>query len=517
MKSIKKSVLFPALLILTAILVIFCINLQQVQNSIGTFYNYLIDRFGWFFILSSLVMLLFSLYIAFGPYKDIKIGGPDAKPAFGKISWAAMMFTTSCGAWLIVYGFLEPIYCAMDPAFQMESLSIEALEIGQTYAHFHWGPSAWCIYLPASVALSYLIYNRNKKNSSISDVCLLPFENAKSTKVKKVLSTVIEIIAVIAAIVSPVISIGTGMPLLTSLVQNLFSIPDSMIVYVQIVILFIWVFIFGVSVFLGLKKGIKNLSNINVTLALVLMVIVSLFTGFKFIFSAEISTLGQLFQLYPRLATYTDAFGDGAFVRGWTSSYWAVYFVYMPLMAVFNAKISKGRTLKEMVFGQLILCSLGCWFAMATFGNYSMKLVMSGTVPVAEILANEGEAAAIMAIINEMPFAKIIMAFLLIVCFIFLATTMDSSAFAAAEITFKRQNKDELAPRALRLTWAIVATVISFVLLQIKGFEVIRSLCYLAGFPLAILSYFIIVGTYKMLKKDHKKVPQIESVEQVEN
>ena len=504
MKLIKKPVFWGAAILLFVMIVATCLNVGALQTSIGQIYDFLIDQFGWFFILSSLLLLVFSLFIAFGPYKNVRLGGQDAKPAFGTLSWAAMMFTTSCGAWLVVYGFLEPIYCAMNPAFQLESLSTEALEVGQMYAHFHWGPSAWCIYVPISVAIGYLIFNRHKENASFSDACLVVCDKAETKKTTKVFSAAIDIVAVVSAVLAPVISIGTGMPLLTALIQNLFALPKSAEIYIQSAILVIWSLLFGASVFFGLKKGIKRLSNTNVVLALVLMLMVGVFAGIKYVFSAEINTIGLLVQKYLRLATYTDAYGDGTFVRGWTSSYWACYFVYMPLMGVFNAKISKGRTLKQLVFGQLVLCSLGCWFAMATFGNYGMKLIVEGTVPVAEILANQGEAAAIMAVLQAMPLSKFITVFLLCVCFVFLATTMDSSAFAAAEITFKRTNESQLAPRWLRILWAIAASVISFVLLQIGGFKVVRSLCYIAGLPLAILSYLVMAGVYKMLKQDRK-------------
>jgi len=511
MKMINKPVFWGAIILLAIMVVAVGMNVGILQTYIGKAYDFLIDQFGWFFILSSLLLLVFSLFIAFGPYKNVRLGGKEAAPAFGKISWAAMMFTTSCGAWLIVYGFLEPIYCAMDPAFQLESLSVEALEIGQMYAHFHWGPSAWCIYVPISIAIGYLIYNRHKANAGFSDACLVACNYTENPKSTKVFSIVIDIIAVISAVLAPVISIGTGMPLLTALIQDLFALPRTSEIYIQVVILAIWSLIFGISVFFGLRKGIKRLSNINVISALVLMVIVGGLAGVKYVFSEEINTIGLLLQKYLRVATYTDPYGDGAFVRGWTSSYWACYFVYMPLMGIFNAKISKGRTLKELVFGQLVLCSLGCWFAMATFGNYGMKLIVEGTVPVADILRNQGEAAAIMSILQAMPFSKILTVFLLCVCFIFLATTMDSSAFAAAEITFKRTNESQLAPRWLRILWAVAASVISFVLLQIGGFKVVRSLCYLAGLPIAILSYLVMAGVYKMLKVDKENNAMLHS------
>ena len=235
------------------------------------------------------------------------------------------------------------------------------------------------------------------------------------------------------------------------------------------------------------------------------LAVVGIMAGLFKVFFAEINTIGLLFNNFIRISTYTDPYGTGSFVRGWTISYWACYFVYMPLMGVFNAKISKGYRLKEIAFGQLVLCTSGCWFAMATFGNYAMNLQVSGKVDIAGFLADGNEADAVLAILENMPFSKIMMVILLFISFIFLATTMDSSAFSAAEMTVKQGKENSLAPRWLRVVWAVVAVIMAFVLLQVGGAKAVRSLCYITGLPLAIIAFFIIISVIKMLKKDYKR------------
>ena len=186
-----------------------------------------------------------------------------------------------------------------------------------------------------------------------------------------------DIIAICGAVIAPVISIGTGMPLLTALVQNIFGLSNSYQSIIQVIILAIWIAIFGTSVYLGLNKGIKRLSNINIIAAFIFMAIFGIAVGVVAVLSSEVNTIGLFIQNFIRLSTYTDSYGDGGFVKGWTFSYWACYFVFMPLMGVFNAKISKGRTLRQIAFGQLVLCTLGCWIAMGTFGNYAIKQHLS--------------------------------------------------------------------------------------------------------------------------------------------
>ncbi len=496
--KLEKKLFYPVLIIIIAVIFLVATNLSKVQQSVDAAYDFCIGKFGWIFVLTDICCLLFSLWILFGPYKDIRLGGENCKPAFNTASWAGMMFTTSCGAWLVVYGFLEPVYCAAQAPYQIEPLTTQAYEYGQMYAHFHWGPNAWCIYVPVTIAIGYVLYNRNAERSAISEAITADFK----WKGSKAIGYMADMLSVLGAVIAPVVSIGTGMPLLVALVENIFGVPDIYRSYIQAAILLIWVLIFGTSVYIGLQKGIKKLSNINIAMAFIFMFIFGIGSGIFKSLSAEINTIGLFISNYIRMGTYTDPFGNGTFVKGWTIGYWACYFVYMPLMGVFNARISKGRRLKEIVIGQMVLCTLGCWVAMATFGNYSMNLQVTEKLNIAEFLANGDEGGAILAILQTMPIPKVMMIILLIISFVFLATTMDSSAFSAAEMTAKQNGGQSLAPRWLRIVWAAVAAAVAFALVQVGGAKAVRSLCYITGLPLAIVTYFVIASAVRMLRKD---------------
>lgn len=507
--KVEKKLFFPSLAILVLVIIAVATNLELLQTSMGAIYENCISSFGWLFIFADVCCLVFSLWLIFGRYKDVRLGGPDCKPVFSSLSWAGMMFTASCGGWLVVYGFLEPIYCASQNAIIAGDQASRAYELGQLYAHFHWGSNAWAIYVPISIAIGYVLYNRRGREATVSAGirCVTP-----QNKLGKSLSIIVDVIAICSAVFAPVVSIGTGMPLLTALVQNIFSIPDSYKAVIQIAILCIWVAIFGTSIYLGLNKGIKKLSNFNVTAAFIFMGVIGLFVGIIQIFNSEINTVGLYVQDIVRLSTFTDPYGTGGFVKGWTFSYWACYFVYMPLMGVFNAKISKGRTLRQIAFGQLVLCTLGCWVAMGTFGNFAVKAQMNGTVDVASFLANGDEAGAIIALISTLPMSALFMVILLAIAFIFLATTMDSSAFAAAEMTSVQSGPDTQAPRWLRVVWAVIAAIIAFIVVQLGGAKAVRSVCYIAGLPLAIIVFFIMYAVYKMLKTDYRRKSEVPFV-----
>lgn len=296
---------------------------------------------------------------------------------------------------------------------------------------------------------------------------------------------------------------GLGLPLVILLFQHLFNIPSEYSQITQIVILVLWVLLFGISVFLGLDKGMKNLSNLNVILAFIFMIAVGALIGISTIFSAELNTLGLYITNFIRMATYTDPYGSGSFVSTWTVWYWAWLTVYMPLMGVITAKISRGRTIREIAIGLGVICSLGCFVCLATLGNYSIEIQKSG-IDIASILNTEGQAAAILAIVQTMPAPEFAMAILALLCFVFMATTVDTSSLVAAELTTFHDASKEQAPRSMRLLWAGVACIITFVLLQVGGFSAVQTLALLTGLPLAILQIILIISAVKILKSRTK-------------
>lgn len=497
--QLDKKRFFPTIGLIVLLLVLVSVNLSSVQAAVNSTYAFFSEQFDWLFVASNLCAFGFSVWIACSRFGKVKLGGEDAKPAYSKFSWIAMMFTTSCSAGLIVFGFIETTIYSSAPPLHAEPFSIEAYEYASMYTHYHWGFNAWSLYVPASIAIGYMLYNRGKHQINMSSACS-PILKGQSDKA---LGCAIDVFGTFGAVAAPVTSMGLGMPLLTLLLQRLFGIPEQYTTTLQIVILCIWIAIFGTSVFLGLDKGIKRLSDANVYLAFAFMLFVGILAGVFSVLRAEISTIGMYLQNFIRMATYADPYGDGVFVRNWTVWYWAWLIVYMPLMGVFNARISKGRTLREIAVGQMIWCSLGCWVAMATLGNYAIKLQTSGAADIASVLQNAGQPAAILAIIETMPLPKLMMGLVALLCFVFMATTVDSSAFVAAESTFIHHTSDSRAPRWCRVLWAAVICAITFVLLRVGGFSAVQTMALLIGLPLAVLMFVVVASAVKVIKEDY--------------
>ncbi len=501
MKSgIDRKRFYPIVLIVAVTLVLVSVSLEKVQAAVDDTYALLSEHFDWLFVIANLCAFVFSIWLIFSPYGKVRLGGEKAKPDYGTFSWIAMMFTTSCSAGLLVFGFIETtIYSSAAVPFHAEPFSLEAYEAAAMYTHYHWGFTAWTLYVPVSVAISYMLYNRRERQLTMSTACM-PLLGDRS---RGPLGVVIDVLGTFGAVMAPVTSMGLGMPLLTLLLQRIFGIPDRYADVLHIAILVIWVAIFGTSVYLGLNKGIKNLSNMNVTLAFSFMLFVGVLAGVFNVLRAEVNAIGLYLQNFVRMVFYTDPYGDGSFVRNWTVWYWAWLIVYMPLMGVFNARISKGRTLREVVFGQMLFCSLGCWVAMATLGNYAVRLQTEGIADIASVLQNAGQPAAILAILETMPLSKLMMVIVAVLCFVFMATTVDSSAFVAAESTYIHADADTQAPRWCRVFWAAVMCAVTYVLLKVGGFNAVQVLAILIGLPLAVLLFAVIVSAVRMLREDY--------------
>ena len=355
-------------------------------------------------------------------------------------------------------------------------------------------------YNPAIIAIAYTMYVLKVPSMRLSSAC-----NAVCKKeMNSYLAVTIDILSVFGIVGSIAVSLGIGAPVLGRIISEVFNISSQYDFYITILVIFIWVLIFGASVYLGLEKGIKKLSNCNVVLALIIMFII-LFSGPVLdMFKMEINSIGLYFDEFFKMSTYTDPFGEGKFTSEWTVFYWGWWIAFMPMMGMFVARISKGRTIKNVVWGQLIAGTLGCCFSFMVFGGYSLYLQYNGIVDIVSILNNEGQAAAIIGILETLPFAKLFMILICIVCFIYLATTIDSCAYVLAGTTTKLLNKDEEPARWNRIFWAILFCILSIGLILIGGLEAIKTITVITGLPLIGILFLLIFAVKKMLS-NHKE------------
>ncbi|MDO5391317.1 MAG: BCCT family transporter [Eubacteriales bacterium] len=500
-KNIEKKVFIPAFLVLILIMVPIYLIPEQMNKIISVLFSACTEKLGWIYMLTCIASFGFLIWLTVSKYGDVKLGNKDEKPQYSNLSWIAMLFTAGVGTSIVILGFLEPIYYVSAPPFDLEPFSKTAYEYAHMYGQFHWGLSAWAFYNPAIIGVAYVMFVRKENSMRLSTAC-------KSVLKKRAdgwMGHFIDILVVFGIVGSISTSLGIGAPVLSEMIREIFGIAKQYDFVVQIVVLIIWVLIFGTSVYKGLDKGIQRLSNVNVVLAFVFMAIVLLVGPTIDIFKMEINSLGLYVTDFVKMSTYTDPFGSGKFPQEWTVFYWGWWIAFMPMMGMFVGKISRGRTVRNVMWGQLIWGSLGCCFSFMIFGGYSLHLQKAGIVDLAAILETQGQSAAMIAILKTLPMPKIMMIFLCVVCFVYLATTIDSCAYVLAGTTTKKLASNEEPARWNRILWAVLFCLLSIGLMMIGGLEAVKTISILTGLPLVFVIFILMKSVKQMLQQDEKK------------
>ncbi len=496
--KIEKWVFFPALFLSVAMIACIYLFPSRSEIVINEAFNFCTVKIGWVYILSCFLSFGFLIWLSCSRYAGNKFGGEDSQPTYSYFSWTAMLFTAGVGLSVVILGFLEPIYYVSNPPFELEAFSSEAYEYAHMYGQFHWGLSAWAFYNPAIVAVAYSLFVKKQNKLSLGNACMSIFEG--NGKIKRIMGYFVDILVVFGVIASISTSLGLGTPVIGLAIRRLLGLSDDYTFVVCVGILLVWIMIFGTSVFLGLDKGIKNLSLINLILAGGFMLLILFVGPTNEILKMEVNSVGLYMQNFIRLSTWMAPFGDSSFVENWTIFYWGWWIAFMPMMGMFVARISQGRTVREVVWGQMLWGSAGCALSFMVFGGYTLFLQKNGIVDISGILRSGGQGKAILAILDTLPFPEVTTVFFCVLCFIYLATTIDSCAYVLAGTTTTEMRHGEEPARWNRLIWAAIFCASSIGLLFIDGFKAVQTISIVAGLPLIGVLVILMLVSAKMLK-----------------
>ncbi|MFI3226883.1 MAG: BCCT family transporter [Clostridia bacterium] len=507
---LDKWVYFVSVGVIGIVLVLLQLIPTQVTTTIESAFSFLIGGLQPIYILLSVVCFIFFIYLVFSKYADVKFGGKDDKPAYSEFSWAAMIFTSGAGSSTIILGFAEPLYYLVTTPFEIEPYSKTAYEYAHMYGQFHWGFSAWAFYVPAIVAIGYFVHVKKAGNITIGSVVTT---YVKHPKLKVLSEKIIDIFVVFGIVMSITTSLGLGVPVLAKLLSYTLGIENG--VHLQYAVFAIWFIIFTWSVVRGLDKGIKILSDLNMGLIFLFLAVFVCISPIMDILSMEINSIGIYISELPRMIFYTDPFGDGALVSDWTAFYWAWWISFISIMGIFIARVSAGRTIRQVVVGQLVWGSLGCCTFLGILGGYSLHVQSQGEIDLVNLVQTEGNEAAILAIFNTLPMGDILIILMCILCFVFLATTIDSTAYVLSIVTSTCSYSEE-PPTWIRASWAIVIFLLAITLTIVGGLALIQKLAIVVAFPLVFVIVFLIVLCLKVLKANYSHLTR-EEIKQLDN
>ena len=470
---------------------------------------FITEKFGWLFLLSGALPLAFAGWLAFGRFGQVKFGRADEKPDYSTLSWVAMMFTASMGASLIALGFAEPIFYIQSPPLGIEANTSTAFEFAHMYPIFHWSLAPWAIYCLPAIPIAYMVYVRGAHSLRIGDSC----DEALPGRIKKPAKTVIDILIVFSIVGGVATSIGLGVPLVSALAVELLGVPDNLLT--QIAVILLWTVIFGTSAYLGLRKGIRLLADFNIFLMFFFLAYVLVLGPTVYILSISVNSIGLFFDNFARISFWTDPIERGGFPETWTIFYNAWWFAYSPMMGLFFARISRGRTIRQVVVGIVGLGSLGTFLFLGIAGGYVLYLEGNNLLDAVEILNAKGMATLVAVVIGQLPSPTFILAVVTILSLIFYATTFDSAAYVLASICTKDLPGDQEPGRISRVAWAVGLGLVATSLMVAGGLETIRSLTVVTSLSALPVLFMMCYTLCKWLQQDFPNLarPAVHTLE----
>ncbi|MFB1100568.1 BCCT family transporter [Terribacillus sp. JSM ZJ617] len=490
----KVGNVFWISLILCAIFVLWGVIAPENMDYITTeAQSFLTSKFGWFYILSVAIFLIFSIYLIFSRFGSLRLGKEGEKPEFKRITWFAMLFSAGMGIGLVFWGTAEPLaHFAAPPEADPET--IEAAKNALRYSVFHWGLQTWGVYTVIGLAIAYFKFRRGAPGLISST-----FQPLIGDRTNGWIGKLIDIIAVFATIFGVATSLGLGASQIAGGLAFITDIKNNF--STQFVIIIIVTILFMASAWSGIGKGIKWLSNANIVLA-VLLLLLTLFLGpTQFILNTFISTMGSYAESLPALSFQTGSFDSdiNSWVQSWTIFYWAWFIAWSPFVGTFIARVSKGRTIREFVIGVLFIPAIFCAFWFVVFGGTGLFQEIHGINTGLTDLAQE---QSLFGVFEGLPMSTLLSVVALFLIGTFFITSADSATFVLGMQT----SGGSLNPsNKIKLTWGIIQAAIASVLLATGGLNALQTASIVSAFPFAFILLFMVWSLWKAMNEDWKK------------
>nr|WP_279537159.1 BCCT family transporter [Aestuariicella hydrocarbonica] len=490
------SVFIPSLIV-TFAAVFFLLSDRELAASVASGAMAAVTgNWGWVFYFFCFSTFVFSIWLAFGRFAHVKLGRAEEGKEFSELSWAAMMFSSGIGIGLVSWSFVEPIYYLQSAPMNIAAHSSKAAEWGHMYALFHWSFVPWALYALPAVAVAYGLYVERKPSLRISSAC----SRVLTGRTAKPLNSLIDTLVILGLVGGASTSLGLGVPLVSAFVANIFDVPDTF--WTQMGVLLVWTIIFGTSVYKGLKAGIRILSDINIFLAIAIVLFILCVGPTVFILSMTSNSFGLMLNNFTRMSFWSDPIEHSGFPESWTLFYWAWWVAYAPMMGLFFGRISRGRTIRQLILGVVGWGSLGCVSFLSVCGAYAIDLELTGKLPVSDLLSANGIPQTVVAIVNTLPYSGIISTLFTLLSFVFLATTLDSAAYVLASISTKNLKGNEEPAKYNRLTWAFALAAVAVGLLHVQGLKIVQSSTIVTALPLIPVLGLLLWSITRSLNED---------------
>lgn len=448
---------------------------------------------GWFFILAVNIIVVVVIYFAFSKFGNLRLGGDLAKPEFSIFAWFAMLFSAGMGIGLLFFSVAEPVSHFTNPPVAADNIA-ERAQNALVYSYLHWGIHAWAVYALLGLALAFFAFTK-KLPLSIRSV----FYPLLGDRIYGPIGNTIDVLAVVPTLFGLATSLGFGVQQIASGLFYLFGLPNE--IWVQMSLIGVITLAATVSVVLGLDKGVRVLSELNIKLGLVFLIIMISIGPTLFLIKGFLQTTGGYVQEIVSIGTWTGNFTDGLFQDNWTLVYWAWWISWSPFVGMFIARVSKGRTVREFVLGVLLVPTLLTFLWMSVFGGAAIYLELNNLGNVAGAVT-EDISTALFVMLEEYPLSFITSIIGVLLVTSFFITSSDSGSLVIDSITSGGKLD---APVGQRIFWAVTEGGVAATLLAGGGLAALQTAALSTGLPFAVILLIICYSLYKGLNGELKK------------
>jgi betaine/carnitine transporter, BCCT family len=498
-RVIDYKIFVPSLLIIIAISIPFSMYEDESLNLLNGIFDGIVEMFRWGYIWYALLMVAAGLFFSFSKYGNVVLGDPTEKPRFTLFEYASILIAMGLGSTIMRTGMIQWTKVALEPPYGVEAQTREALMWGNSYSMFLWSFQVFAIFVMAAPAMGYILHVRKKPFMRISEACRCIFGDKFTNGVG---GKVLDVIFLISILSGAAVTLGLGTPIITFNLAKLFDMEVTFGLTLAVTI--IWVILFSVSAYLGIEKGIKKLSTLNMYIAGAFAIFIMLVGPGVFILNYFTESIGFLFSNYIDMSLYTNSLDvEGSTYMESNTVFWFAYCAtWAMLHSIFAAKISRGRTIKEMILTYLLAPTLISWIATGILGGLGVHRYLTGEVPVLDIVQEQNPMAVIPEILASLPLSAIAISVFLIVATIFLTTTLDSTTYTIASYTGTKDMSKAEPSKSLRMIVAAVVTIIALLLMRIGGLAPLEVLSGLMGIPIIIIQFLTIYAAKKMMDED---------------
>lgn len=476
------------------------IDPDQMTSAAQALVNYSFTALDWFYLLLCTFFFIFMIAIGFSKYGNIKLGSDDEVPEFSTPSWIAMLFAAGMGSGLLFWGVAEPIYHFTSPP-GLAGETPEAARQAFVLSNLHWGLHAWAIYGCCALVIAYATF-RLRLPSMISTPIVVGFKNILGPKTLKGVGSTADILAVVAVIFGLAGSLAMGTLMVRSGMSSVFG-TDSTSNAVSYIILGALTVCFLLSASTGVDKGIKILSNINMVVAIIILLVVLFGGPTAYLFQVFINSIGDYLIQFIPLSFKIYSFQPPAswnWFHGWTLTYLIWWLAWGPFVGIFIARISRGRTIREFVIYVVGVPTIVSMLWFAAFGGAAIHIELFGGGGLAEKVFAD-VSAALFAFFEYFPATALLNFLSVCLIFIFLVTSADSGTFVISMMT---SNGDLNPAVKVKLTWGLIMAAITVGTLATGSVSVAKAMAITGAIPFTIIITLQMAGFVRLIREDAK-------------